>query len=304
MRADLLLDIVKHSIDEHLDIKATEAHWKRKLEKPKEEGENNMANREGTSDWELALVDKYPILFKQWHLSDMESCMGRGICISKGWAPLLKSMSEELSALNSKGIAEHGDSYTPVEYGQIKEKFGELRVYLDNYNDEARKIVSKYEELSCSVCEACGSEDRVTIWGGWLRASCHACSVEHVILKALDTYISIRSESSWRKEPAKTHEEAMEYLSDKSPGRGEEKFLPDGFPFSMEDKFKWVMDGVIEADDFTEAVRLARESNPDKNDKSLFGWYTELESLPYEYRSTPLSVIRRSIALIPRPTED
>ena len=50
---------------------------------------------------------------------------------------------------------------------QIKEKFGGLRFYIGGASDEVHDIISKYEELSYSVCEVCGEKGELRKDCGW-----------------------------------------------------------------------------------------------------------------------------------------
>lgn len=53
---------------------------------------------------------------------------------------------------------------------QIKEKFGSLRIYADNVNDECQLLITHTELLSMKICEHCGSPAKIT---GGRRYSCH-----------------------------------------------------------------------------------------------------------------------------------
>ncbi len=114
------------------------------------------------------LYQKFPALFRQTKLKRHESCMYYGIECGNGWIPLIHDMSEELSKIEG------------IEYAQIKSKFANLRVYLD-YADsvskediaKSREILSKYEELSSTMCEVCGKPARLCQSEfGWLSTLC------------------------------------------------------------------------------------------------------------------------------------
>jgi hypothetical protein len=87
--------------------------------------------------------------------------------IGPGWYPFIHDMLLELEALK---LSEY------PKLGQVKEKFGGLRWYTDEYSvEEYRDIVSKYEELSEEVCIACGSIDEVVMAGYWIQPLCQEC---------------------------------------------------------------------------------------------------------------------------------
>lgn len=65
-----------------------------------------------------------------------------------------------------------------VNIEQVKEKFGELRIYFGGLPNgcRAEDIVDKYAALSRSVCIYCGSMDAYEInIGGWLSPICREC---------------------------------------------------------------------------------------------------------------------------------
>jgi hypothetical protein len=262
-----------------------------------------MADRERASKRDLALLNRFPELFRQWDLSSSESCMGRGICVGPGWYQLLLMMSVELQDFNknAKQNATEENPYKPVEYGQIKEKFGSLRVYIDNYTEEAQAIVRRYEWLSREFCEFCGGLDRVSLWGGWIQATCHPCSEHKVMRQASELYAVARRPSKYSKKEPMSHEEALEYLKeqfgpDKHRNRGA-KYLPEGFPESVQETLEWSLDGILEDEDFLSAVREARAKSPEESDSAIR--YSESGfDLPTKCRFMSESLVRRSIAAV------
>jgi transcription initiation factor IIE alpha subunit len=59
----------------------------------------------------------------------------------------------------------------------IKEKYGQLVVYLSVYSDELRAVLKKYEQLSEYVCSRCGTTKSLN-FGGWLSFLCDDCAKE------------------------------------------------------------------------------------------------------------------------------
>ena len=102
-----------------------------------------------------ALSDKYPNLFPE--------CKYGIVYIGAGWLSILEQMSEELS------------QFPDVSYIQVKEKFGQLRVYCSYTSTtplEIRPIIDKYELMARTTCETCGAEGSIKSKGGWLKCSC------------------------------------------------------------------------------------------------------------------------------------
>jgi hypothetical protein len=63
--------------------------------------------------------------------------------------------------------------------GQIKEKFGGLRIYLDSYDEELDDVIGKIEAESCETCDLCGAAGRIVAPAGrWLVARCLKCAAE------------------------------------------------------------------------------------------------------------------------------
>ena len=60
---------------------------------------------------------------------------------------------------------------------QIKEKYGELRVYDDKLDVEIGFIIGKYERLSEHTCEICGAEGKLIKDGYWIKVRCEDCRI-------------------------------------------------------------------------------------------------------------------------------
>ena len=90
--------------------------------------------------------DKGPIVESGW--------------VGEGWNELIKNLIEELLQLGwDKRI------------NSIKEKFGGLRFYIENYPVGGHEVVSKYERLSYHTCEKCG-EEGILRKGSWIQTLC------------------------------------------------------------------------------------------------------------------------------------
>lgn len=114
-----------------------------------------------------ALIDKYPALFRQVGLPATVSCMAWGIECGEGWYPIIDKLSAKL-------IEMYGDK---IEYAQIKEKFGTMRVYVDLLDKDIKlmdvfDIISEYEAMSGIICERCGNPASIRNIRGWLSTLC------------------------------------------------------------------------------------------------------------------------------------
>ena len=113
---------------------------------------------------EQKLIKKYPKLFKQTFLPETESCMYWGIAVEDGWYDIIAELCKELS------------QFPEVEFAQIKNKFGLLRVYIDNPNPEADLLIQEAEMKSQYTCEICGDPGKQEGW----RVRCEKCTGEKI----------------------------------------------------------------------------------------------------------------------------
>ena len=67
-----------------------------------------------------------------------------------------------------------------VEVVQIKEKFGELRIYFFGGTDTDDKIVCEAEDESATICEACGAPGKTRCSHGWYTTMCVECWEKHI----------------------------------------------------------------------------------------------------------------------------
>ena len=108
---------------------------------------------------------KYPKLFARVGLPSSKSCMAFGMQINEGWYPLIIELSDILSK-----------EYPDVEYRQIKEKFGTLRVYLSNYpDDKIHDLLYEFDKKSSTICESCGKAGNTKSVDGWYVTICPNC---------------------------------------------------------------------------------------------------------------------------------
>ena len=80
-------------------------------------------------------------------------------------------MCKELdAAIKSAGVV---DSFV---FGQVKEKYGELRMYHNQpKNSDIDIVIRKYETLSRFICIRCGKPNVPLVFAPWIRPMCHEC---------------------------------------------------------------------------------------------------------------------------------
>lgn len=76
----------------------------------------------------------------------------KSIDVMPGWYHIVQLCHQEIEA--------HNPYYKIV---QIKEKFGQLRYYVDQSDPVIDKIITKYETMSSETCEKCGGPGALII---------------------------------------------------------------------------------------------------------------------------------------------
>ena len=79
----------------------------------------------------------------------------------KGWHPLVSAVEEVANKHN-------------IKLTQVKEKFGQLRIYTDRLVPEVNDAINAAETTSLQVCEECGHPG-VLRNGYWLKTLSNAC---------------------------------------------------------------------------------------------------------------------------------
>lgn len=110
---------------------------------------------------EEKLVKDFPKAFNEYGKPPSESCMAFGCACGDGWEPLIRRVCENLSPNAS--------------FAQVKEKFGCLRIYLDNSTRADEDLCWEIEKESSKTCEECGKPGK-QISGSWIKTLCPECS--------------------------------------------------------------------------------------------------------------------------------
>lgn len=85
-----------------------------------------------------------------------------------GWYNLIYNCCKDIEQLYKSKNAD----INTLRILQIKEKYGTLRIYLDNYIDGTDDIVTKYENLSSEICEVCGDKGSLKLKNSWMKTLC------------------------------------------------------------------------------------------------------------------------------------
>jgi hypothetical protein len=165
-------------------------------------------------DLQNKLYNKYPKIFAQKDLSARETAMCWGISCGDGWFNILDVLCQRLQSLVDKphedismyeewikkelevpddkrreGWIKKCESFIEnskseiidqLEFVQVKQKFGVLRIYLNGYpeNEVVRSRVYSFlnfaEDISGKTCEICGNPGGETD-SSWVKIRCKSC---------------------------------------------------------------------------------------------------------------------------------
>lgn len=160
---------------------------------------------------ELKLVEEFPRLLKGYRGDPTETCLAFGLECGNGWAEIIHKCCEQLDALDKL------DKSLSITIDQIKEKFGELRIYLTTTSDNpavsaiAYSIVRNAELCSQSTCEVSGMYGSLCRRGMWYK------TLSFDIVNAKDSEFSLyvptneRTKEDWNRRIIKQQQEEETY---------------------------------------------------------------------------------------------
>jgi hypothetical protein len=98
-----------------------------------------------------------------------------GFECGSGWFKVIYDLSIKIEGfaadLQVRGVK---DDQLPI-VSQVKEKFGGLRFYVNNYHDDIETLIEEAEELSSITCEDCGQTGKRRNLNGWIKTVCDSC---------------------------------------------------------------------------------------------------------------------------------
>lgn len=113
------------------------------------------------------LFKRFPKIFEERN-NEKSLLNFRGIECGDGWFDLIWKLCEGIEAIYKKEKIE-----IKTRALQVKEKFGGLRFYINDYsNEEVSNLIYNFEDMSFRVCEKCGSTASVVIINGWIFTLC------------------------------------------------------------------------------------------------------------------------------------
>lgn len=117
----------------------------------------------------LELMDDFADLFGSAPHSPRETLMAFGFSCGPGWLPLIQGCLANLRLIVEE------DGLKDLRVIQVKEKYGQLRIYTNKGNDRVWDLLLRAEAASGQICERCGGPSQVAWKGGWLTTLCPVC---------------------------------------------------------------------------------------------------------------------------------
>jgi hypothetical protein len=102
-----------------------------------------------------------------------------GIECGFGWLNLIKPIIRYIDVYNHSKESEEDK----ISILQIKEKYGELRIYVSHGTKELFDMIDRAEKESRNTCEICGSEKNIGCTLGYIQTICHDCIKKECIDK-------------------------------------------------------------------------------------------------------------------------
>ena len=96
--------------------------------------------------------------------------MAFGYEIGDGWLLLLEELFDKIQKL-----VDNNPLYNSLEIVQVKEKYGELRVYTNAYWEVVEDLIDEYTRKSKTICEWCGKKGKLRDDNGWYTTLCKKC---------------------------------------------------------------------------------------------------------------------------------
>lgn len=114
-------------------------------------------------DLDNELCRRFPSIFVDRNGNPRQTAMHWGFP-EDGWYQLIYNLCLRLERVNPDAIAV-----------QVKEKFGGLRFYAVNSNEDGQRAIAAAENASYCICEWCGRAGTSVGSGSWVRTLCEKC---------------------------------------------------------------------------------------------------------------------------------
>ena len=125
-----------------------------------------MTDRDDNIEAEaMNIMKRYPELFRPG-----TGPMRDGFLCSPGWYPLLHRLFSDIDDIR------RDDDLTGIRVSQVKQKLGELRVYVQRGNERVSDRIRQAEAEAVVSCEGCGGPSPgIRSVGGYVTNACDPC---------------------------------------------------------------------------------------------------------------------------------
>lgn len=110
------------------------------------------------------------------------ACHNQLMCEDTGWGGPVQAGWMDLVYEARDLCTKHG-----VRLAQVKEKFGDLRIYTEGATEQVSREISAICVRSSALCEDCGRPGSPHQKGSWMRTLCRGCAVEQGAVKSQAT---------------------------------------------------------------------------------------------------------------------
>ena len=125
------------------------------------------------TDLDHKLVEAFPIFYRNRYSDPESTAMCWGFSCDDGWFQIIWDASEKLEAIaRTQSPPKDGEEDERLCATQIKQKFGGLRIYTNQYSDEIDTIITEAEKQASVTCEICGEPGTLRQKNLWLSTKC------------------------------------------------------------------------------------------------------------------------------------
>jgi hypothetical protein len=121
-----------------------------------------MADRDESAAWRREIEE----LYGGWLDLDY------GFRVGDGWSGIVRGLLDRIAEFTGGP-----EAFPQIHIFEIKEKYGELRIYMSDVEGEHAEAVgiavARAVGLSRITCETCGRPGRLIQSGGWWHVACH-----------------------------------------------------------------------------------------------------------------------------------
>ena len=91
----------------------------------------------------------------------------------QGWWALIEELCNKIQDVIDSDP--ENEVYKNFEFQQVKEKFGEIRIYTIYGDEKTEALIDEYSILINKTCEKCGKPGKLTSKDHWMKTLCDDC---------------------------------------------------------------------------------------------------------------------------------